>query len=72
MTPTPERPEVQQTVEDMIVRKLALTLHLADESKHPDGGKQCCICGARHPLEMTVPGWGGVFACRPCIAETQP
>lgn len=47
------------------------TPRMAAECQGPDGSKVCYLCRAAAAV-LVVPGWGGVWLCRPCDAENPP
>jgi hypothetical protein len=61
--------DITQRVEQMISEGLALTQHLASESRDAEGNLRCCVCGSPHALVCVGKGWGGVYACRSCESE---
>lgn len=59
-------------IDEMIAESLALTQHLAAQSRDASNRLCCCVCGGRDALICVGKGYGGVFACRSCSAETSP
>ena len=72
MTLTPaEQEALGERIESMVVEAFALTQHLAEQSRDTEGNIICCVCGDRATV-CVAKGWGGVYACRACAAETEP
>lgn len=58
-------------MDDMVVRFLGLTSHLAGHSRDAEGNPCCCVCGTNEQLVYAAPG--GVRACRDCQpSDAQP
>jgi len=59
-------------VDRLLVEWMAGSQVLAEQSRDDALNIRCCVCGSRHGLVCVARGWGGVYACRVCDAETRP
>lgn len=64
-----------EPVPDAIARGLQTLMtdgpRMAAECQGPDGSKVCYVCGGPASV-LVMPGWGGVWTCRPCDADAGP
>ena len=61
---------ISEKIDDLLAQWLAHGPHLATQSRTPDGDRCCCVCGSTDRLVCVEKGWGGIYACRDCAAET--
>lgn len=66
------RPEpVPEVISRGLRTLMADVPRMAAECQVPDGSKVCYVCGAP-AAALVMPGWGGVWLCRPCDAASPP